>query len=159
MHLSIIAIGRVREPYLVAGMREYEKRLRAYGRISIREIKEEPYRDPVGDHQAWEIKEKEGARILAAVAPTDYLIALDPQGRSFTSEGFAQHIQQRLVEGRSSISFAIGGSLGLGNNVRQRADLILSFSQFTFPHQLFRLILLEQLYRMATILRGEPYHR
>lgn len=159
MQVYIIVVGKIREAHISAGIRHYLKRLRAYGRFEIREIKEESYRDPLSPGQMGQVVEAEGKRLLAAVPPDSFVVALTPQGQLYSSPELAKLVGDLLVRGQSRLAFLIGGSLGLSPEVLDRADLRLSFSPLTFPHQLFRLMLVEQLYRVATILRGEPYHR
>jgi 23S rRNA (pseudouridine1915-N3)-methyltransferase len=159
LQVDIIAVGKIREAYIATGIHQYMKRLRAYGRFAIREIKEESYRDPLTTGQMEQVLQAEGERLLAAVPPDSFVVALTPEGRLYSSPELAKLMGDLIIRGQSRFAFLIGGSLGLSPEVLNRADLRLSFSPLTFPHQLFRLMLVEQLYRAATILRGEPYHR
>jgi 23S rRNA (pseudouridine1915-N3)-methyltransferase len=151
MHnIDILCVGSLKEPYLRDACAEYRKRLTPYARVSVIEIKEA--RSP----------EAEGAAILAALDSAcagAFTVALAIGGKQLSSEGFAARIGQIGVDGQSHIAFVIGGSDGLAPAVLARADLQLSFSDMTFPHQLMRVILLEQIYRAFRILRGEPYHK
>ena len=159
MHLEIVAVGKLKERYLKQGVEEYLKRLSPYARVDIVEIPEEK---PAGSLTAAEItriKEKEGERILSRLHPGAHVIALAIEGKSLSSEEMAEYINRLATYGQSRISFVIGGSVGLSSHVLQKADLLLSMSRMTFPHQLMRLILLEQLYRSFKIMRGETYHK
>ena len=159
MHISIIAVGKVRESYLTQGMAEYLKRLQRYATVSIVEVAEEQVPESLSPAEQTQALTREGERLLKAAREGQYLIALAIQGRPFTSEEFAGHLQQLGVNGQSDLALLIGGSLGLSDEVLRRADLLLSFGKFTFPHQVMRLLLLEQIYRGFKIIRGEPYHK
>ena len=158
LHITILAVGRLKEAYLVQGTGEYLKRLAPYAKVSLEEVADEriPERPSLAARE--KVKEVEGQRLLSRVKESAFLIALDPKGVSYSSEAMAAKLEQLVVAGQSHLVFAIGGSLGLCDRVLQRADLQLSFSSLTFPHQLFRLILTEQLYRWFKIARNEPYH-
>lgn len=159
MHILIVAVGRIKERYLKEGIAEYEKRLVPYCRLETREVPEErlPERATAAEEDL--VRRKEGERILALLPPDTYTIALDIKGQALDSLELAAHLDRLGLTGRSGINFVIGGSLGLSGDVLNRADFRLSFSRLTFPHQLMRLILLEQLYRACKISRGEPYHK
>jgi 23S rRNA (pseudouridine1915-N3)-methyltransferase len=159
MHISIIAVGKVREKYLTQGMEEYLKRLQRYATVSISEVGEEQVPESLSAAEQQQAKQREGERLLKQVRENQYLIALALPGRQFTSEEFADHLQQLGLNSQSDLAFLIGGSLGLADAVLRRADLLLSFGKMTYPHQLMRLILLEQIYRGFKIMRGEPYHK
>ena len=159
MKISVIAVGKIKEKYFTDAVREYSKRLSRYCRLEILEVPDE--KTPEGASQALEeqIKEREGQRILSALKEDSYVIALAIQGKRRTSPELAAHLEQLTVRGVSHLCFVIGGSLGLSEAVLARADEKLSFSDMTFPHQLMRVILLEQIYRSFRIMRGEPYHK
>ncbi len=159
MHFLLIAVGKVKEPYLRAGIAEYLKRLQAYGRVQVVEVREEPYRDPLTPAEVARVLAREGSRLLAALPARAACIVLDVAGEPLSSEELARRLADFGTAGRSEVAFVVGGSLGLDEAVKGRADLRLSLSRMTFPHQLVRLILLEQLYRALSILRGEPYHK
>ncbi|RAK20544.1 23S rRNA (pseudouridine1915-N3)-methyltransferase [Anoxybacillus vitaminiphilus] len=159
MNISIICVGKLKEKYLKQGIDEYAKRLSAYAKVEILEVLDEKAPEELSDNEVELVKQKEGERILAKIAPDAYVIALAIDGKMRSSEEFAKQIDQLATYGRSKIAFIIGGSLGLSKQVMQRADEALSFSKMTFPHQLMRLILLEQIYRAFRINRGEPYHK
>jgi 23S rRNA (pseudouridine1915-N3)-methyltransferase len=153
LHMKIVAVGKIKERYLQEGIAEYRKRLRPYARLTIEEIPDEPLRDD-GGRRAREI---EGERVLARAGGSAYLVALDRGGKVYSSEKFAAWLGEREMAGKEVV-FIIGGATGLAEQVLAKADACLSFSRLTFPHQLFRLLLLEQIYRGFKILRGEPYH-
>ncbi|OPY58461.1 MAG: Ribosomal RNA large subunit methyltransferase H [Pelotomaculum sp. PtaU1.Bin035] len=158
LHINILAVGRLKEKYLAEGVGEYLKRLSSYAKIDISEVEDESFPDNLSSTGRQRIKEKEGARLLNRLRKGTYLIAMDAKGKMRSSEETADLLNKLTVEGRSHLTIAIGGALGLSKEMIERADLVLSFSKLTFPHQLFRLILLEQLYRWFKISRGEPYH-
>lgn len=159
MNIQIVAVGKLKERYLLQGIDEYAKRLSAYAKLDIVEVAEEQARDPVSETEADLIKDKEGERILKRIHPDSYVIALAINGKPMSSEQLAAHLDRLGTYGTSRITFLIGGSYGLSEKVLCRADLLLSFSKMTFPHQLMRLILLEQIYRAFKINRGETYHK
>jgi 23S rRNA (pseudouridine1915-N3)-methyltransferase len=159
VHVQILAVGKLKERYLVQGIEEYGKRLGRYGRLEIAELKEESFAEPLSEKEVQEILRREGERILDALKLRSHVVALDRGGRAMSSEELAEEFQRVAIGGISQLTFVIGGSLGLDPRVLQRADLVLSFSKFTFPHQLMRLILLEQIYRAFTIVNGERYHK
>ena len=158
MNIDIVCIGNLKEPYLREAEAEYLKRLKPYCKINIKELREAWLPRDAGEAEEEAVRRREGEALLEA-ADKGYLFVLDPRGKQETSEKFAETIQNLAVEGKSTLAFIIGGSLGLSDAVRRRADTVLSFSEMTFPHQLIRIILLEQLYRSQKILRGEPYHK
>lgn len=159
MNISIIAVGKVKEKYLVSGIEEYLKRLTPYAKVTITEIKEEQAPENLSPNEMNQIKDREGERILAAIKPDTTVIALAIEGKQLSSEELAKLLDDYATYGKSNVAFIIGGSLGLSDAVLKRADFKLSFSRMTFPHQLMRLILVEQVYRAFKIVRGEPYHK
>lgn len=159
MNVQILAVGRVKEKYLDQGIKEYAKRLQRYGRLEIVELKEESFVEPLSEKEYAEVLRREGERILAELKPRSFVIALDRKGQELSSQELAERMQQVAVGGTSQLTFVIGGSLGLDGRVLEQANLVLSFSKFTFPHQLMRLILAEQIYRAFTIINGERYHK
>ena len=158
-HITVLAVGRLKEKYLAEGAAEYLKRLSVYARVEIEELKDESFSEDLSPAEVEKVKEKEGARLLKRLRQDTYLIALDLRGRRYSSEEMAHVFDQLALAGKGDITFAIGGTLGLPQTVLERADLKLSFSALTFPHQLIRLVLLEQIYRWFKIARGEPYHK
>lgn len=159
MKIQIITVGKLKEKYLKQACAEYLKRLTSYTRIEIIEVAEEKANDPVHPSQGKRILEKEGERILRQFSQDAYVVALVIEGRSFTSTEFAKQMDRLAIYGKSHLTFVIGGSYGLSPAVLKRADLLLSFSKMTFPHQLIRLFLLEQIYRSFKINRNEIYHK
>ncbi|MBR5969580.1 MAG: 23S rRNA (pseudouridine(1915)-N(3))-methyltransferase RlmH [Lachnospiraceae bacterium] len=156
--VTIVCVGKLKEAYLRAASAEYEKRLTPYLRTEICEVADERAPERMSEAEKRQVLEKEGARILARIPEKAYVIALAPGAKEESSEAFAEHIR-RLQETHERIVFVIGGSCGLSDAVYARADERLGFSLLTFPHQLMRVILLEQLYRSAKINHGEPYHK
>ncbi|HOR86195.1 MAG TPA: 23S rRNA (pseudouridine(1915)-N(3))-methyltransferase RlmH [Bacillota bacterium] len=159
MNISIIAVGKLKEKYFKEAVEEYSTRLSKYCRLEIIEVPDEKAPENLSPAQELIVIQKEGQGILRYVKDDTYTIALDIQGKKLSSEGLADFINDLGIKGRSNIAFAIGGSLGLSEEVLKRADFKLSFSPMTFPHQLMRLILLEQIYRGFRIIKGEPYHK
>lgn len=159
MHIQIIGVGKVREKYLKLGITEFEKRLQAYCKLSIMELADEQAPENLSAKELTIVKNKEGERILSKVKETDYVIALDIEGKQHSSESLSAMIEQLSYQGKNKIIFIIGGSNGLSDTVLKRANDKLSFSKMTFPHQLMKLILLEQVYRGFKIMKGEPYHK
>lgn len=159
MKITLICVGKLKEKYLVQGIEEYAKRLSRYCTLEIIELADEKTPDNAADAITVAIKKKEGDRILRAVKEDAYCIALAIEGNMLASEELAQKIDKLGVNGSSHICFVIGGSLGLSEEVLKRAEYKLSFSKMTFPHQLMRLILLEQIYRAYRINNNEPYHK
>lgn len=159
MHITVITVGRVKEAYLTAGIAEYAKRLTRYCKLDQVEVPDEKAPENLSDKEAEQIKDREGDRILSKIRDTDTVIALAIEGKQQSSEELAATLAQLSVSGRSDVVFVIGGSLGLSGAVLKRADLKLSFSKMTFPHQLMKLILVEQVYRGFRIMRNEPYHK
>ncbi|MBB6445442.1 23S rRNA (pseudouridine(1915)-N(3))-methyltransferase RlmH [Bacillus benzoevorans] len=159
MNISIIAVGKLKEKYLKSGIDEYLKRLTSYAKVEVIEIPDEKAPEELSPSEMEQVKQKEGERLLSKLSQDTYVIALAIDGKMKSSEELADSIDKLATYGKSKIAFIIGGSLGLSNEVLQRADEKLSFSKMTFPHQLMRLILLEQIYRAFRINRNEPYHK
>lgn len=159
MNIKIIAIGKLKEKYWQDAVKEYSKRLGAYCNLEILELKESRLSANPSPADEEAVKKAEGEEILAQIKKSDYVITLEVKGKSLSSEQLADKISQLGLEGRSNIAFVIGGSLGLSAQVSARADYKLSFSAMTFPHQMMRVILLEQIYRSFKINRNETYHK
>lgn len=159
MKITCIAVGKIKEAYYTDAVKEYAKRLGRYCRLEIVELADEKTPDGASAAQEAAIKEREGERILKAIREDAYVIALAIEGRAPDSVELSRKLERLGVEGVSHITFIIGGSLGLSPAVLKRADEAISFSRMTFPHQLMRVILLEQLYRSFRIMKGEPYHK
>jgi 23S rRNA (pseudouridine1915-N3)-methyltransferase len=159
MNIRLICVGKIKEKYIVQGIAEYVKRLSRYVKLEIIEVQDERAPETLSLAEAQSVLEREGGRLGKHIRDGAVKIVLAIEGDSFTSEEFAEKLQQYGLSGRSQIDFVIGGSLGLDPAIIRQADLLLSFSKFTFPHQLMRLILLEQIYRACRISKGEPYHK
>lgn len=159
MKITLITVGKIKEKYLEDAIAEYSKRLSRYCKLEIVQVADEKTPDRAGEVMEEQIKDKEGEKILSHVKDGAYVIALAIDGRMVSSEELAELIDGLGVRGESHIQFVIGGSLGLSKKVLGRADYKLSFSKMTFPHQLMRVILLEQIYRSYRIINGEPYHK
>lgn len=159
MNISIITVGKLKEKYLKQGIAEYTKRLSAYAKIEEIELADEKAPENLSENDMLIVKQKEGERILAKIAPDTHVIALAIEGSMKTSEQLAANLDRLATYGKSKVAFVIGGSLGLSEDVMKRANETLSFSKMTFPHQLMRLILVEQIYRAFRINRNEPYHK
>ena len=157
--ISIISVGKIKEKYLKDGIGEYTKRLSRYCKLDIIEVPDEKTPDGASEVVENQIKNLEGERILKSIKDDDYVIALAIDGKMLDSVELSNKMESLGVRGTSHIVFVIGGSLGLSENVLKRADYKLSFSKMTFPHQLMRMILLEQIYRAYRIMKGEPYHK
>ena len=159
MKITILTVGKIKEKYLRDAIAEYSKRLSRYAKLEIIEVADEKTPDNASETVETNIKNKEAERLLKYIRDDAYLITLEIKGKQLTSEELAQKIDTLGVQGTSHIIFAIGGSLGLGEEVLKRSNYALSFSKMTFPHQLMRVILLEQIYRSYRIINHEPYHK
>ncbi|MCP8971240.1 23S rRNA (pseudouridine(1915)-N(3))-methyltransferase RlmH [Ectobacillus ponti] len=159
MNISIISIGKLKEKYLKQGIDEYLKRLSLYAKMEIVELPDEKAPENLSEAEMEMVKEKEGKRILEKISDDTHVIALAIQGKLRSSEELAKEMDRLATYGKSKVAFVIGGSLGLSDAVMKRSNDTLSFSKMTFPHQLMRLILLEQVYRAFRINRNEPYHK
>ncbi len=159
MLIKIVCVGKIKERFYRDAAAEYSKRLSRYARIEIVECTDEKTPDGASVDLCDQIKSREGERILSKIKDGDYVIALAIEGKMYSSEALSGHLDKLMVSGKSTIVFVIGGSLGLAEEVLMRANEKLSFSAMTFPHQLMRVILLEQIYRSFRIIKGEPYHK
>jgi 23S rRNA (pseudouridine1915-N3)-methyltransferase len=159
VNISIVTVGKLKEKYLKLGIEEYVKRLSAYAKIDVVEVADEKAPEELSELEMKQVKQKEGERILAKISPDTYVIALAIQGKLQSSEELANTLDKLATYGKSKIAFVIGGSLGLSEEVLKRSNEQLSFSRMTFPHQLMKLILVEQIYRAFRINRNEPYHK
>lgn len=159
MNITIISVGKLKEKYLKMGIEEYSKRLGSYAKIDLIEVADEKAPENLSDADMDIVKKKEGERILAKIGADTYVIALAIEGKMKSSEQLAEDIQSLMTYGRSKVAFVIGGSLGLHEDVMKRSDEKLSFSKMTLPHQLMKLVLVEQVYRAFRIIKGEPYHK
>ncbi len=158
MKISIVAAGKLKEKYLTEGIKEFLKRLTPFANVNIIEINEEKMKDNPSEAEKQQVLAQEGQRLLKQVPEGSYLIVLDVYGKNLSSEELAAKIDSLALNGKSHITFLIGGAFGLSPEVRQAADLLLSFSNMTFTHQMVRLLLVEQIYRSFKINRGEKYH-
>lgn len=159
MNITVLCVGKLKEKYWTDAVTEYSKRLSSYCTLKIDEVKEARLPDNAGAAEEEAVKEAEGREILRRIDKDAYVISLEIKGKELSSEQLAAHMQELGVSGRSNVVLIIGGSLGLSPAVSARADMKLSFSPMTFPHQMMRVILLEQIYRAFKINRGEKYHK
>lgn len=159
MKITIITVGKIKEKYLRDAIAEYTKRLSKYCKLEIIEVADEKTPDHASENVEDMIRAKEAERILKHIKDDAYVITLEIKGKMLTSEELADKVDTLGIQGVSHIAFVIGGSIGLGEDVLKRSDYALSFSKMTFPHQLMRVILLEQIYRSYRIITGQPYHK
>ena len=159
MRITIVTVGKIKEKYLKDAIDEYSKRLSKYCKLDIIEVADEKTPDNASEVVEENIRQKEGERLLKQIKPDAYVVTLEIKGQMLDSVAFAEKIEQLGVQGKSHITFVIGGSLGLSTEVMKRSDYAISFSKMTFPHQLMRVILLEQVYRGYRIIMKEPYHK
>lgn len=159
MNITILCVGQIKEKYFCDAIAEYQKRLSRYCKLQMIEVADEKTKENASEAENDLIRKKEGERLLKHIKDSDYCITLEIDGKMLTSEGLSKEIDRLGLAGKSSLVFVIGGSIGLDTAVLKRSDYALSFSKMTFPHQLMRVILLEQIYRSYRIMRGEPYHK
>lgn len=159
MNISVICVGKLKERYWTEAISEYSKRLKNYCNLEVIELKESRLPDKAGPSEEQAVKESEGEEILKRIRDGMYVVSLEVKGKMLSSEKLAAKIEKLAIDGVSHIAFIIGGSLGLSEAVSRRADFKLSFSEMTFPHQMMRVILLEQVYRSFKIMRNETYHK
>lgn len=159
MKITVISVGKIKEKYYRDAVAEYEKRLSRYCKLEIIEVEDEKTPDKASAAEENQIKLKEAERILKHIKDDAYVVTLEISGNMYDSVEFARKLETIGIQGTSHIQFIIGGSLGLHDSVCRRANLALSFSKMTYPHQLMRVILLEQIYRGFRIINGEPYHK
>lgn len=159
MNINIIAVGKVKEKYILNGIDEFKKRLSVHAKVNIIEVSDEAAPENLSANEMEIVKNREGEKILKKIKDSDYVITLEIKGKKLTSEKFASLVEKTALDGHSTIDFVIGGSLGLSQEVMKRSDYALSFSDMTFPHQLMRLILIEQVYRAYRIINNYPYHK
>lgn len=159
MKITVIGVGRLKEKYWQAAIDEYSKRLSKYVKLDIIEVPDDKAPENLSAAEEEIVKKNEGERILKNIKDGAYVIALAINGKMLSSEELSEFLNERMVRGAGHIVFVIGGSLGLSPEVLDRADYKLSFSKMTFPHQMMRVILLEQFYRAVKIMKNEPYHK
>ncbi|MCY7097771.1 23S rRNA (pseudouridine(1915)-N(3))-methyltransferase RlmH [Streptococcus oralis] len=159
MKIKIVTVGKLKEKYLKDGIAEYSKRISRFAKLEMIELADEKTPDKASEIENQKILETEGARILSKVGERDFVLVLAIEGKTFSSEEFSKQLEEASIKGYSTLTFIIGGSLGLAPGVKNRANLFVSFGRLTLPHQLMRLVLVEQIYRAFTIQQGSPYHK
>ena len=159
MKITVLCVGKIKEKYFTLGIDEYAKRLSRYCKLEIIEVADEKTPDNASENEELQIKAKEGDKLLRYIKDNAFVIALAIEGKMLTSEEVSEKMEQLGINGDSNVVFVIGGSLGLDKRILDRADYKLSFSKMTFPHQMMRMVLLEQVYRGYRIMKGEPYHK
>lgn len=159
IQITFISVGKIKEKYFVAAIEEYEKRLKRYATVNLIELKDEAVPDNLSEAEKLFVLKKEGERIIEKIPHSAYVVALCVEGKELSSEELSKFINAKTLGGISHLVFIIGGSLGLSDEVKKRADFKLSFSKMTFPHRLMKVILLEQIYRAFTIIEGKTYHK
>lgn len=159
MKIKIVTVGKLKEKYLKDGIAEYTKRISRFAKLEMIELTDEKTPDKASELENKKILETEGERIFSKVGERDFVIVLAIEGKTLSSEEFSKQLEQASIKGYSTLTFIIGGSLGLAPVVKNRANLSVSFGRLTLPHQLMRLVLVEQIYRAFTIQQGSPYHK
>ena len=159
MKIKIVTVGKLKEKYLKDGIAEYTKRISRFAKLEMIELADEKTPDKASELENQKILETEGARILSKVGERDFVVVLAIEGKILSSEEFSKQLEQASIKGYSTLTFIIGGSLGLSSQVKERANLLMSFGKVTLPHQLMRLVLIEQIYRAFMIQQGSPYHK
>lgn len=159
MKIKVITVGKLKEKYLKDGIAEYSKRISRFAKLEMIELADEKTPDKASESENQKILEIEGQRILSKVGDRDFVIVLAIEGKTLSSEEFSKQLEEASIKGFSTLTFIIGGSLGLSSAVKKRANLPVSFGRLTLPHQLMRLVLAEQIYRAFTIQQGSPYHK
>ena len=159
MKIKVVTVGKLKEKYLKDGIAEYSKRISRFAKLEMIELADEKTPDRASESENQKILEIEGQRILSKVGDRDFVIVLAIEGKTFSSEEFSKQLEEASIKGFSTLTFIIGGSLGLAQDVKNRANLSISFGRLTLPHQLMRLVLVEQIYRVFTIQQGSPYHK
>ena len=159
MKIKIVTVGKLKEKYLKDGIAEYSKRISRFATVEMVELADEKTPDRASDSENEKILDLEGNRILSKIGDREFVVVLAIEGKTLSSEEFSKQLEQASINGFSTLTFVIGGSLGLSNEVKQRANLSVSFGRLTLPHQLMRLVLTEQIYRAFTIQQGSPYHK
>ena len=159
MKIKIVTVGKLKEKYLKDGIAEYSKRISRFAAVEMIELADEKTPDRASDSENEKILDLEGNRIISKIGDREFVIVLAIEGKTLSSEEFSKQLEQASINGYSTLTFVIGGSLGLSPQVKKRANLFLSFGRLTLPHQLMRLVLTEQIYRAFTIQQGSPYHK
>ena len=159
MKIKIVTVGKLKEKYLKDGIAEYSKRISRFAAVEMIELADEKTPDRASDSENEKILDLEGNGILSKIGDREFVVVLAIEGKTLSSEEFSKQLEQASINGYSTLTFVIGGSLGLSPQVKNRANLSLSFGRLTLPHQLMRLVLVEQIYRAFTIQQGSPYHK
>ena len=159
MKIKIVTVGKLKEKYLKDGISEYSKRISRFATVEMIELADEKTPDRASDSENAKILDVEGNRILSKIGEREFVVVLAIEGKTLSSEEFSKQLEQASINGSSTLTFVIGGSLGLSKEVKKRANLSVSFGRLTLPHQLMRLVLVEQIYRAFTIQQGSPYHK
>ena len=159
MKIKLVTVGKLKEKYLKDGIAEYSKRISRFAAVEMIELADEKTPDRASDSENEKILNLEGNRILSKIGDREFVLVLAIEGKTLSSEEFSKQLEQASINGFSTLTFVIGGSLGLSPQVKKRANLSLSFGRLTLPHQLMRLVLVEQIYRAFTIQQGSPYHK
>ena len=159
MKIKIVTVGKLKEKYLKDGIAEYSKRISRFATVEMVELADEKTPDRASDSENEKILDLEGNRILSKIGDREFVVVLAIEGKTLSSEEFSKQLEQASINGFSTLTFVIGGSLGLSKEVKKRANLSVSFGRLTLPHQLMRLVLTEQIYRSFTIQQGSPYHK
>ena len=159
MKIKVVTVGKLKEKYLKDGISEYSKRISRFAKLEMIELADEKTPDKASESENQKILEIEGQRILSKVGDRDFVIVLAIEGKTLSSEEFSKQLEEASIKGFSTLTFIIGGSLGLAQDVKKRSNLSVSFGRLTLPHQLMRLVLVEQIYRTFTIQQGSPYHK
>ncbi|MFS9151069.1 23S rRNA (pseudouridine(1915)-N(3))-methyltransferase RlmH [Streptococcus infantis] len=159
MKIKIVTVGKLKEKYLKDGIAEYSKRISRFAAVEMIELADEKTPDRASDSENEKILDLEGNRILSKIGDREFVVVLAIEGKTLSSEEFSKQLEQASINGSSTLTFVIGGSLGLSKEVKKRANLSVSFGRLTLPHQLMRLVLIEQIYRAFTIQQGSPYHK
>ncbi len=159
MKIKIVTVGKLKEKYLKDGIAEYSKRISRFATVEMVELADEKTPDRASDSENEKILDVEGNRILSKIGDREFVVVLAIEGKTLSSEEFSKQLEQASINGFSTLTFVIGGSLGLSKEVKKRANLSVSFGHLTLPHQLMRLVLTEQIYRAFTIQQGSPYHK
>ena len=159
MKIKLVTVGKLKEKYLKDGIAEYSKRISRFAAVEMIELADEKTPDRASDSENEKILNLEGNRILSKIGDREFVVVLAIEGKTLSSEEFSKQLEQASINGFSTLTFVIGGSLGLSNEVKKRGNLSVSFGRLTLPHQLMRLVLVEQIYRAFTIQQGSPYHK
>ena len=159
MNITVVSVGKIKDKFMISGIKEYSKRLSRYCKLKLVEVDDEKAPENLSEAEMEIVKSKEGDRILSKISDSTYIVALVIEGEQLSSEELSSKLDNLALRGNSDITFIIGGSLGLSKDIINKSSYKLSFSKMTFPHQLMKMILLEQIYRAFRISRGEPYHK